>query len=250
MGIAADGAYTEDSGVPKELVPISERALSGKRARTFAKYKLVVGAPIVLLNTLLLFGAPIAAGLVALAEIGWVGGLLALPTAAVAMLTVGRTSLLGNLRLRDALAARLGVRPKGMEFVGIAKPESNDPLAMRLETDDNVGFLFLGREELRIFTEDSTIVLSQDELRGFSTERVAALPYLIWIRVEFFQGSEPGAFLMMSREASNISEQRRKTIALRAKLVEWHSAAQLAWHKAHFEKPTVAQPSQTSVLKP
>ena len=217
--------------MPKELTRINHRALQSARARTFTKYKLVVGVPMVLFNTAVLFGGPAIVGLLGVLEVGWAGWVAALPALALALLVTCKTTLLGNIRLKRGLAQRLGLNVRSLEFVGIARMESNDPFAMRVETDDNVGFLHMGRGELRIITEDAALVIAQDDLRGFSLERVASLPYLSWIRIEHETDAGPVAFLMMSREARNLIEQRRRTRALYARLVDWHATRQLAWHE-------------------
>ena len=62
-----------------------------------------------------------------------------------------RVTVLGNTGLRQALARRLEVDDPDAEFIGLCRPENNTVqgklLTLRLETDDNVGFLSLEPED-------------------------------------------------------------------------------------------------------
>lgn len=145
------------------------------------------------------------------------------------MMLLNWTSLLGNPRLEESLRARLGARASS-NFVGIREavsPGTRD--FVRMETDDNVGFLELTESALNVVTEEGPLTLPRDEIRGFSMEPVIELPYVKWIRVEFEQGGGVSCLLLMSRRARTLREVRKQTQQLYERLVNWHTASQLRW---------------------
>ena len=145
------------------------------------------------------------------------------------MMLLNWTSLLGNPRLEGSLRSRLGARATA-DFVGIRDESKSAPRDLtRMETDDNVGFLNLTETALIIVTEEDTLSIPREELRGFSLEPVVELPYVKWIRVEFEQGAGSSSLLLMSRRARTLREVRRQTQSLYERLVNWHTASQLRW---------------------
>ncbi len=169
------------------------------------------------------------------ASVGWAvfgtGGFL--PVGAMGLLValscLNWIPVIGNQTLRDNLVKSLGRKP-GATFVGLRAVQGNGVQeALRVETDDNVGFLYTTDRSLEVVTEGGSLSVPRDRIRGFDTERMRGLPYLHYIRVEFEEDHMLKAFLVVSREGRSIKQHRKTTERLRARLVEWHAEHQLRW---------------------
>jgi hypothetical protein len=140
---------------------------------------------------------------------------------------MNRVTVYGNLRLRDELARRLGVRDPAAEFVGLCLPENNTVqgklLTMRLETDDNVGFLCLDDEALTIRMEEGELQIARADIREVTEERFVELPYLRWIAVEYYEHGCLRTVLLCSRQCRTLREARHATEALLERLVDWYT---------------------------
>lgn len=169
----------------------------------------------------------------------WAGGVLGLAGGVLAGVGGGlwaglRMSSNANRLLRLRLRSSLGVRGRGI-FVGLRLSQTDLWNELhRKETDDNVGFLELGEEQLSLTSEAGKVTLHRDSIRGFERERVKAVPMLWFIRVlvdddETFEGS----FLIVSREGDSLTAQVEATRLLYERLVAWHAEHQLAWLAAH-----------------
>lgn len=216
-----------------KLTTTTAGALEAQGAKLFARHKLVVGVPVMTVISVVVGIGPAVFTVAGLIWGGALGGLAGLGVGmSAAALGLSRIVLFGNGRLRQRLARRLGAIANDAHFVGICETKNNRAMAMRLETDDNVGFLRRTPTHLTVLTEGNVLVLAQDDIYGFDLVAVAALPYLSWIRVAYDAPSGRESFLMMSREASSIREQKHATKALYEDLVDWHTERQLAWLEA------------------
>lgn len=203
----------EQALVPEsETSPVFQRYRGGAYASVLAAFFGPFTA-ITLAAVVMIPGTPmVAMGLLA----GAVTGVY------LAMQRMGQT----NRSLRRRLARALGVRGKGV-FVGLRAMQGTLlSESLRTETDDNVGFLQIEERRLLVHTEAQALVLDIDEIRGFLTEPVVALPYLFFIRVELMNGD---SFLVTSREGDTLRGMRGATETLRGRLVKWHADHQLAW---------------------
>jgi len=169
---------------------------------------------------------PGIAMLVGAASLGTLGGAVAtLLAALVAVWVLDQTGLLGNLDLREELAHKLALDPLQLDFVGVGFPENNRFVAKylqpRLDSDDNVGFLGLRQGGLTLFTQEGTLLIHREEVRRVSTERLVELPYLFWIRIEYYKSDVLMAVLVSSREAETLWAVRAATEDLHQRLVRW-----------------------------
>ncbi len=221
-------------GVSTKLTTTTAGALEAREAEVFARHKLVVGVPVMAGVSLVVGLGPAVAtigGVLLGGALGGIAGLvLGLSSAALGL---SRVVLFGNQRLRRQLEERLGAIAQGGHFVGICETKNNRAMALRLETDDNVGFLRWTPTHLTVLTEGNVLVLAQDDIYGFDLVPVAALPYLPWIRVTYDGPNGRDTFLLMSREASSVAAQKRATKDLYAQLVDWHTEQQLEWLEAN-----------------
>ena len=139
---------------------------------------------------------------------------------------MNRVTVYGNGRLRSALAKRLGA-PQDAEFVGLCLPENNTVqgklLTLRLETDDNVGFLNLEDKAMRIRMEEGQLSIPRDHVREVSTERFIELPYLRWICVQYYEAGALRTLLLCSRQCRSLREARRSTDKLLARIEDWYT---------------------------
>lgn len=204
-----------------------------KGGTLFAQYRVRAGIAANVIVGLSGLGAGflMAIGLGALGVTGGIAA-LALGLAGVAV-TANQVGCIGNRALADRLRERLGIDTGELEFVGLCRGDNNARsklLKPHLETDDNVGFLGFDDECLRVHLEAATLAIPREEIRRISLERVVELPYLRWVRIEFFRDDQATAsFLLMSREGTTLRDLRRGTRALHDRLVEWHVSAQLRW---------------------
>lgn len=162
------------------------------------------------------------------AAAGLVGG------AAGALLGIGafwglmnRVTVYGNSRLCTELGQQVGAEGLDTEFVGLCLPENNTIqgklLTMRLETDDNVGFLHLGEDCLSILLQEGRLGIARDQIREVTTERFVELPYLRWIVVEYYDGGALRTLLLCSRRCRTLREARRSTEQLKTRIVDWYT---------------------------
>lgn len=213
-----------------DLVP------SGDEAPVFARYRdrtfVVVTAGTVLATTALLPAAMVA-GLVALQGIAGVVAGAGVACTAGFGIGMWMTSTANRL-LRARVRSALGARARGV-FVGLRAMQGGLlKEVVRKETDDNVGFLELEEARLRITTESGVVTLEPDAIRGFVPERVKAIPYLAFVRVELSDGS---SMLLISREGDSLRAMRRATERLRSRLVTWHAEHHLRWLDGAREEP-------------
>jgi hypothetical protein len=138
-----------------------------------------------------------------------------------------RITVFGNGRLRRELAGRLGIHETDLEFVGLCLPENNTVqgklFTLRLETDDNVGFLGLGEHALNIRLEEGTLRIPRLDIREVTTERFVELPYLKWIAVHYYEAGSLRTLLLCSRQCRSLREARVATGALLTRLVDWYT---------------------------
>jgi hypothetical protein len=204
-----------------------------KGGTLFAQYRVRAGiaANVIVGLSGLAAGCLMALGLGAL---GVTGGIAALAFGLAGVtVTANLVGCIGNRALAERLRERLGIDTGELEFVGLCRGDNNARkkiLTPHLETDDNVGFLGFDDERLRVHLEAATLVIPREEIRRISLERVVELPYLRWVRIEFFREDQATAsFLLMSREGTTLRDLRRATRSLHDRLVEWHVSAQLRW---------------------
>lgn len=209
----------------KLVVP---RELLVRRPPLFRRYAVTVAMPAsVAIGALLpmlvaagtLVGAAVAGGLGA--ALGFGAGV------AGAAGLLDRGLLFGNRRLKRRLREKIGPVVNNLEFVGVCRPESNG--VIRMETDDNVGFLALTPTSLTILLEDGALIIPWDRVRGFALDRVASMPYLPWVRVMYNGDRGEEGLLLMSRDAPSVRAQRRATLALHDRLVSFFADGQLDW---------------------
>jgi hypothetical protein len=163
-----------------------------------------------------------------------VGGLLGAAAGACLGLAgfwglMNRLTVYGNGRLRSELARHLGAdgREAVLHFVGLCLPENNTVqgklLTMRLETDDNVGFLHLDEDGLSIVLEEGRLRIPRDQIREVRTERFVELPYLRWIVVEYYEDAALRTLLLCSRQCRSLREARAATDRLLRRVVDWYT---------------------------
>ncbi|MBI4821671.1 MAG: hypothetical protein HY791_35750 [Deltaproteobacteria bacterium] len=200
----------------KPLAPIPE----AEPREVFARYKRTWALAGVGMQSVL-FTALCLSGLVCLLSPSV--GLAAL-CASTAGLVIGgnRAFLIGNRRLEERLRASLGAEG---EFVGVARLESNQlrpRLLFRVETDDNVGFLTLDDERMRIVMESSSLEVKPESIRRVALERTIGMPLVWFIRLELEESPFAPGFLIMSRQASTVRIQRRAIRRLYEAIRDWH----------------------------
>ena len=137
--------------------------------------------------------------------------------------------LLGNRALERRLRQRLGGE-RHEEFVGLGQSDNNTfrakYLAVRVETDDNIGLFELRADRLVIRPEEGRLPIALDAVKGITTEPMIDLPYLSWIRVTYTRSDGvEDSVLMSSRQVSSLRQARRATHALYQRLVSWLSEA-------------------------
>lgn len=207
----------------KLLVP---RDLLVRRPPLFRRYAVAVAMPASVAIGALIPTALIGGTLLGAMMAGGFGAALGFGTSlAGAFGLLDRGLLFGNRRLRKRLHEKIGPVANNLEFVGICRPESNG--VVRMETDDNVGFLALTPTSLTILVEDGALVIPWDRVRGFSLDRVASMPYLPWVRVSYAGDRGDEGLLVMSRDAASIRSQRKATLALHDRLVSFFADLQL-----------------------
>ena len=192
---------------------------------TFARYRQREGV-VALSCAAAAYLVPPTAMLLGLAAAGPLGAALSALFGVVGWAwLMDHTGLLGNVRLRAELASRLGVAPGTADFVGIGLPENNTFVAKylhpRLDSDDNVGFLSIRDDQLLLMTEEGQVQIAREDVRRISTERLVELPYLRWIKLEYYKGDKLTAVLVSSRESSTLTETRAATGALCSRLTAW-----------------------------
>jgi hypothetical protein len=167
----------------------------------------------------------LAAGSALAAAIGSTIGL------GVTLALLSRGALIGNARLERRIRARLSAETRKLEFVGICALENNtlERRIHRFETDDNVGLLALTDDRLVVLSEDGRIDIPRDAISSVRLEPLPDYPRLSWIRIDFDDADDRTGFLIMSRDASNLPDLRRKTHVLYDRLVSWFADAQLSW---------------------
>jgi hypothetical protein len=189
------------------------------------------------------------------------GGLAAGPAGAAAGVAIGigvfaalanRITVYGNGRLRDELLRRLSVSEPFAEFVGLCLPENNTVhgklLTLRLETDDNVGFLTLGEEAMILRLEEGELRIPRLSIREVTSERFVELPYLRWIAVHHYVGGELRTLLICSRQCRSLREARLATEALRARLVDWYTEPVVrALEEQRWARLERADPAQVGI---
>lgn len=178
---------------------------------------------------------PLIAGALTFLTLGLGWGLVAVSASTAAAVTfVNIAALIGNRRLERRLRRQVGPAVAELEFVGLCRSENNSVkgkyLTPRLDTDDNIGFLDLADDALRVITEEGVIAIARDSIREIGRSPCIELPYLSWIRIEVEHADDATtSFLLMSRQAATIRELRGRTEALYCQLVDWHTDAQLRW---------------------
>lgn len=208
------------------------------RGSTFRRHCRTHGV-LALTTTSLGMFTPLLCGTLGFLALGLGWGLLAASASTLAAISiVNIAALLGNDKLESRLRERIGAASGHLEFVGLCRSENNTfrgkYLTPRLDTDDNVGFLDLTDSELRIWTEESMVVIARDSIQRIDRARCIELPYLSWIQIEFEdEDNITGSFLLMSRQASSIRGIYSRTEDLYRQLIDWHTEAQLRWLEAH-----------------
>ncbi|MEO1270463.1 MAG: hypothetical protein AAFX99_20440, partial [Myxococcota bacterium] len=140
---------------------------------------------------------------------------------AILMISYNRLALLGNRTLERRLRQRLN-NTDGV-FVGLCKVENNRILALRVETDDNIGFLELHPDNLLIRTEEGVLSIAPANLQRITTELMRDLPYLSWIRLDYTRSDngEEDSILLYSRQVVSLRQARRAAQPLHDRLVQW-----------------------------
>ena len=229
MTTARDGSGATDRGPGSALTAIAQRELVpiAPRGSIFARYQRREG---ILVNLLAgaVFGG--AVGLALVAGFSW-GPLWGLGASGLGLVSVAWIAnawgLLGNQHLADRLEAALQLDGSGWIFVGLCRGDQNRLIAKlfppRVETDENVGFLRLGRDALELRLENGFVSVPRASIRDVRSEEVVEAPFLRWIRLELYDAEERlASFLFMSREGRNLREQRRANQRLFDEVRDWH----------------------------
>jgi len=177
-----------------------------------------------------LIALPLGAALVLWGALSSTAAFLA--AMAVTALGVGvvfnRTAATGVDALRQALVARLGDLPANARLVGLCRPENDTfrgkVLTLRLDTDDNVGFLSLDGDRLSIDLEEGRVVLARADIRSISLRRKIEIPLVFWIVIDHYRGDTLERILLCSRWGHSLWQDRRDTLALERELSAWHTA--------------------------
>jgi hypothetical protein len=234
-GSTARAEVRHHVGVDRSLVRTTASALvpSGEASPEFRRYRdrtwlqVTTGTAAVTAGGIVLalvLGGTLGglAGFVAGVSLGMLAG----------MWTGLHLSAVANRRLRGRLRRQLGVRGRGI-FVGLRAAQGALWAELhRKETDDNVGFLEVEAQHLLITTEAGKVALRREDVRGFTRERVKAVPLLSFVRVLLDEDGVDASFLLISREGDSLKAHVEASEVLYRLLVEWHAEHQLRWLEA------------------
>jgi len=126
----------------------------------------------------------------------------------LAIWAVNRAILTGNRWVRDATAAKLQQvgehSPAGRtRFVGLAHPAYlDDPERRQIESDDDVGFLTLGRDGLAYRGDASSFDVPYEQIGAVTMSRSAYAPWPR-VRIEILDGEPYDAIIIDSRDQRN-----------------------------------------------